>query len=220
MAQATRCFCAGAIGVVTRRPLGARGIAGKDETKDLAVLGPNQRALLRIVEHGAHRALQVRPLRRDRAFDRPVARQPIERGMKGNVSLDEGQDRSTRPQGEPGCEGPLRRPPLGHVDHTLGNPLGSKPGRQRIERRSDLVKLANAGGIDRAHGQSASTAFLDEFLLLEQLQGMADRLARHTEHPAELFLADTLAGGKRAVGNRLDQPLIGAVDQRRLWVER
>ena len=139
--------------------------------------------------------------------------------MKRDVSLDECQDRSIQAKGEPGCEGPLRRPLLSQVDDALGNPLGSKPGRQRIKRRSDLVKLANARRVDRTDGQPASAAFLDEFLLLEQLQGMADRLARHTEHPAELFLADTLAGGKRAVGNRLDQPLIGAVDQRRLWVE-
>jgi hypothetical protein len=49
---------------------------------------------------------------------------------------------------------------------------------------------------------------------------MADRLARHAEHPAELFLADALARGERAIGDRLDQSLIGAVDQRRLVVER
>ena len=42
-----------------------------------------------------------------------------------------------------------RRSPLGHLDHWRCNPLGSKPGRQRIERRSDLVKLANASRIDR-----------------------------------------------------------------------
>jgi hypothetical protein len=29
-----------------------------------------------------------------------------------------------------------------------------------------------------------------------------------------------LPGSKRAVGNRLNQPLIGAVDQRRLQIER
>jgi hypothetical protein len=96
LAQATRRFGAGAIGVVTRCALGARGIAGKDETKDLPVLGPDQRALLGIVEHGAHRALQVRPLRRNRVFDRPVAGQAVQRGVKRNVSLDEGQDRSIR----------------------------------------------------------------------------------------------------------------------------
>jgi len=66
----------------------------------------------------------------------------------------------------------------------------------------------------------ASATFLDEFLPFEQLQGMTDRLARHTEHPAELFLANALAGRKRAIGNRLDQPLISSVNQRRLGVER
>lgn len=49
---------------------------------------------------------------------------------------------------------------------------------------------------------------------------MADRLARHAEHPAELLLADTPAGGGRTIRYRLDHPLIGAVDQRRFGVER
>ena len=87
-----------------------------------------------------------------------------------------------------------------------------------IEHRSDLVTLANAGCIDCRDGQPASAAFLDKFLLLEQLQGMADRRARHAKHPAELFLADTPAGGERTIRYRLDQTLIGAVDQRRFGV--
>jgi hypothetical protein len=32
--------------------------------------------------------------------------------------------------------------------HTPGNPFRGKPGGQRIEHRSDLVTLANAGCID------------------------------------------------------------------------
>ena len=49
---------------------------------------------------------------------------------------------------------------------------------------------------------------------------MADGLPRHAKRTAELFLPDALPGSKRAVGNRFDQPLIGAVDQRRLQIER
>ena len=49
---------------------------------------------------------------------------------------------------------------------------------------------------------------------------MADRLARHAKHAAKLFLADPLAGSQSAIGDCLDQLLIGAVDQRRLGVER
>jgi len=59
--------------VASRRALGALGIASQNKAKDLPVLGPHQRALLGIVEHRPHRALQVRPLRRDGVFDRSVA---------------------------------------------------------------------------------------------------------------------------------------------------
>ncbi|MGA8380465.1 MAG: hypothetical protein WB710_04965 [Stellaceae bacterium] len=69
----SRGFGAGAIGGATRCALCAHGIAGEDETRDLPVLGPDQRVLFGIVEHRAHRALQLRPLRRDRVLDRPVA---------------------------------------------------------------------------------------------------------------------------------------------------
>ena len=44
---------------------------------------------------------------------------------------------------------------LGRVDDMLGNPLGSEPGGQRIECRSDLIELANCGGIDRGDDQPA-----------------------------------------------------------------
>jgi hypothetical protein len=49
---------------------------------------------------------------------------------------------------------------------------------------------------------------------------VTDRLPRHAERTAQLFLADALAGGERAVRDRLDQPLVGTVDKRRLRVER
>ncbi len=39
--------------------------------------------------------------------------------MKGNISLNERQDRNIRSKREPGCEGPLRRPPLSRVDDAL-----------------------------------------------------------------------------------------------------
>jgi hypothetical protein len=97
--------------------------------------------------------------------------------MKGNVSLNESQDWGIQPKGEPGSEGPLGRPPLSRIDGAPGNPLGSEPRCQRVECRSDLVQLANAGGIDCAYAQPASAASLDELLAFEQLQGMADRLA-------------------------------------------
>ena len=49
---------------------------------------------------------------------------------------------------------------------------------------------------------------------------MADRLSRRPERTPRLFLADALLGGERAVGDRLGQPLVGLVDQRRLEIKR
>jgi hypothetical protein len=51
--------------VAAGRALGARGIAGQDQAKDRAVLGPHPRTLLGIIEHRTHRPFHMRPLRRD-----------------------------------------------------------------------------------------------------------------------------------------------------------
>ena len=48
---------------------------------------------------------------------------------------------------------------------------------------------------------------------------MADWLSRHAEGSAELFLANALPGGERTVSDRLDQLLVGPIDQRRLGIE-
>src|ERR1700730_4062499 len=90
------------------RALGALGIAGENEAEDLLVLGPDQRALLGIIEHGAHRAFQMRPLRRDGVFDRAIAGQTIECGVEGDIGLNERQHRSIRTEREAGGKRPLR----------------------------------------------------------------------------------------------------------------
>src|SRR5439155_14897923 len=79
--------------------------------------------------------------------------------------------------------------------------------------------FANPLGVDPGDDQPAAAVFFDQLLLLEQLQRVADWLPRYAKGAAQLLLADALPGGERAVGNRLDQLLIGAVDQCRLGVE-
>ena len=73
--------------------------------------------------------------------------------------------------------------------------------------------------IDPGDDQPAAAVFFDQLLLLEQLQRMADWLPRHAKGAAQLLLADALPGGERGVRDRLDQLLIGTVDQCRLKVE-
>jgi hypothetical protein len=206
--------------MIAGSPFGARGIPRQDIPEDLAVLGPDQRPLLRIVEHGPHRALQMRPLRSDRVCDRAVTRQPIERGVKCHISLYECEDWSVRAKCEAGCKRLLGGAALGRVDHPFGNALGGEPRRQGVERAADFIQLANPPGVDLRNDQPTPAIFLHQLLLLQQLQRVADRLPLNPERASELFLPDPLPGGERAVGDRRDQPLVGLVDQRRLRVER
>jgi hypothetical protein len=184
------------------------------------MLAPHPRALLGIVQHGAHRALEVRPLRRDRVLDRPVSGQTVQRGVKADVCLNEGQDRCVRAQLQACRERPLRRPPLRQGDGAGGDPFGGKPRREGLERGANLIKLADCNRIGRRDDQPAATILCHQPLLFEQLQRVADGLARHAQHPAEFFLANAPAGGERAVGDRLGKALISALDQRRLRAER
>jgi len=75
---------------------GAGGIAGQNQAQDLAVLGPHQRTLLRVIEHSTHRPFQMWPLRGDSVFDRAVAGQTVECRMKRDIGVDEREYRSIR----------------------------------------------------------------------------------------------------------------------------
>jgi len=68
--------------------LGGFSITGENEPQNLLVLRPYHRALLEIAEDSPHRAFEMRPLRRDGLFDRPVPGQAIERRVKSNIGLD------------------------------------------------------------------------------------------------------------------------------------
>ena len=116
------------------RSLGAGNIASENEAEDLLVLGPDQRALLGIVEHGAHRAFQMRPLRRDGVFDRAVAGQTIERHVKGYVGLDERQHWRIRTQ----CEAGGKRPDLEAVRH-LRRVMTPWLGSRNPDRRNQVL---------------------------------------------------------------------------------
>jgi len=112
LAQPAPGFGAGPVGVTSGRALGAGGISGQDEAKDLPMLGPHQWTLFGIVEHSSHRAFQMRPLCRHGVFNRAVAGQTIERSVKRDIGLDERQHGGIRLQLEPRTESPLGGPLL------------------------------------------------------------------------------------------------------------
>jgi len=74
--------------VVASSVLRRIGIARENELQNLLVLRPYHWALLEIAEDSPHGALEMRPLRRDGFFYRPVPGQAIERRVKSDVGLD------------------------------------------------------------------------------------------------------------------------------------
>jgi hypothetical protein len=79
--------------MMPRRTLSCGSVSSQDELHDFFMLTPHKRALLGVLEHDAHRAFEVRPLRCDRVLNGAVARQTVQRDVKSDVRLNEGQDR-------------------------------------------------------------------------------------------------------------------------------
>jgi len=84
---------------------------------------------------------------------------------------------------------------------------------KRVDCAAYLVELGGCGRIELGDFEAAPAAFGDEPLPVQQMQRMRHRLARDTELVGELVLPDALAGLKRAVGDRLQDPCIDLVDQ-------
>jgi len=153
--------------MMASRILGAFGITGEHEREDFPVLFPYQRALLRIAEHSSHRAFQMRPLRRDRLLDRAVTGQTIQRPVKIDVGLDEGEDRSIGRQLKASRKSPLGGLAQRRSGLSPRNALGTQPRRQPIECAANLIKFVNPLWVDPGNYQTAPTRFLDQLLLLE-----------------------------------------------------
>ena len=78
---------------------------------------------------------------------------------------------------------------------------------------ADLVEIPHLGWLDRRHRQSSLADLDGQPLPLEQLQGVADRLARNRKPLGDLLLRESLARGKRAIGDGVDQPQMDLLDQ-------
>jgi hypothetical protein len=123
------------------------------------------------------------------------------------------EDRSIRPQLKASRKSPLGGFAQRRLDLPPRDTLGTQPRRKSIECAANLIKFANPLWVNSGNHQTTPARFLDQLLLLEQLQCMADRLSRDTERATELLLPDALPRGERPIGNCLDQSLVGAIDQ-------
>ena len=79
---------------------------------------------------------------------------------------------------------------------------------EAIDGFAKLIQLHDTERLERHDTKTFGTGFLDEALTLQQVQRVADGLARDVEAVGKLCLADALAGRERAVCDRLQQLLV------------
>ena len=159
----------------------------------------------------------MRPLRRDHFLDRGIAGQPVDRAVKIDVERDQPRQRRFPVDAAPGAQRRLQIRARGRVG--LDAP-GGELCRQRIDGAAHLIELANPHRIELRHLKTLAAAFGDQALPVQQMQRVADRLARDAELFGELVLPDAVSWRQRAVDDAVEDPRIDLVDQVRGRVER
>jgi hypothetical protein len=95
-----------------------------------------------------------------------------------------------------------------------GGAPGGEPGRLGLQQPADdeqLVGLLHGGGV---HEGALARAQVDPAVVLEPLQGLADRLARDAQGHRELVLHQVLAGAQLAADDHVEDRVVGALAQR------
>ena len=145
------------------------------------LLPPDAHRVAGRMQHRGHRAHQMRPQRRGHFGDRGIAGRRVQRAME--VGIGTHQIGDGRRAVERGTRLDLRRqlPQQRRWRCTGGDTLGGKTGGESVDCDADLIELLHSLGIDRHDAQALSADVLDQTLALQQMQRVADRLARNAQ---------------------------------------
>jgi len=144
-------------GVIAHQPHGGVGVALRDRVHDRFVLVPDRATQVVGLQSQAHGAADVVQVQLRAALDEWVARSAVDRGVEGDVGLDQGLE----------VAAPVGRVAL--IDQRAVDAraaLGRQAHGERIECRAHLVDLADLGRIERGHLQAAralARALRDKF---------------------------------------------------------
>src|ERR1700728_433791 len=97
---------------------------------------------------------------------------------------------------------------------------GREPGRLRIDGAAHLIELANARGIELRDFETLAAAVGNQTLAIQQVQRVAERLARDPKLFRELVLPNAVARRQGAVGVCLENPRSDLIDQVRQRLQR
>lgn len=169
-------------------------------------------------DDGAH---DVRPPAVHHLLDDLVAREPVQRDMEFIVRprgvLDRGLGLEFvcaffQGEFEPGA--------LFITDIAVSYPLRGKRCGRGFERLARLVQQAHVLGVDWRDLQSLAPGILQQPLMFEKLERMADWLAGYLQVRSQRRLAYALTGSKHAQRNVGQQPVEYLIDEQRTVVHR
>ncbi len=172
---------------------------------DRLVLVPDRLALARLLQHRAHDAAQVHPVRARARADQRVARGVVDGVVEGDVGLDHRLDVAAARGAPAGLD------ELG-IEH--GAAPGGEPGGERVERAAHFVDLGDParrraarrgrrGRARRGRGRPSSAGAAPA----------ARAGARRRGRAAIVFLRQARAGRERAVADRVEQGAVDLVDE-------
>jgi hypothetical protein len=102
---------------------------------------------------------------------------------------------------------------FGGVRAAIAAALGGQPRGEAIEHFADLIKVHDVVAVERRDGQPALAMLDQKAATLEDLQGMADRLARDAKQGRDAFLRQALTRREVAGRDRRDEPVVDLIDQ-------
>ena len=84
---------------------------------------------------------------------------------------------------------------------------------EAVEHLADLIEACDPFALKRCDGEAALAVFDQQAAAFEDLQGMADGLARNAEHLSNALLRKALARCEVARRNRGNEPVMDLINQ-------
>ena len=120
----------------------------------------------------------------------------------------------------PVCQRIAERGDLGRLRFAAADADGRQPSGKAVERFPYLLEPPDADAVQRRHRQSTAPMLYGQPAMLQQLQGVADRLARHVEQFRDTFLGQPFARRKTPDGDRLHELVMHLIDKRGFGANR
>ena len=203
----------GIAGVGARKRFGLIGGTRQDGVGNRGMLGPDRCGAIGGAQHEAHRAHELRPLLGDGVGDFRIAGEAVQARVERDVGGDELLDCRRFAERRAMAERLFEAFDIVGVRAAIAAALRGQACGEAIEHFADLIEVHDAVAVERRDGQPALAVLDQQAAALEDLQGVADRLARDAEQGGDAFLRQALTRREVAGRDRRDEPVVDLIDQ-------